>query len=403
MSLRIFFISDNNLSHPILQAQGIPQILKNASDQVQFVLMTFENGMPADAVYDSLRNNLHQKKISHVPVYLPKNLFPSGRFWIWCLGIVKGIRVCIRFKPQIIHVRSYPPMFIALFLKRVFGVKVIFDMRGIYVDEEVEAGIIKPGSLLYVIERTFERLYLWDADVTIAVSHAHRDYITTLTSNPKFLEKNIIIPNCTDLVKFENVKTLRGIKKIRLLYIGQHIVKYDMDSLFDFFVALNSRCAESYLRIVTYWSVESLTAKMQRLPAHIRDRIEISAARSQEMPDRMNECSAGLIFLNPFVSNRVCAPIKLTEYLAAGLPIVVNEDVGDTESIINKYNVGIVVKNKNYDDAAVGLLELLKSPDIEKRCRTVVARDFNLSKSAESYMDIYRRLGNTGRKKSSLA
>jgi glycosyltransferase involved in cell wall biosynthesis len=283
-------------------------------------------------------------------------------------------------------------MLIALVLKALFGAKVIFDMRGIFVDEVVEAGIIRAGTVIHAFERATEKLYMHKADVMVAVSQPHRDYLARLARDPAMAERCYVIPNSTDPAKFERVKPLKGSSMIRLLYVGQHVVKYDMDGVFEFFRVLTQQHPESYLRIVTYGPPQKLVEKIRSLPEAIQKRVEITNADSQDVPDKMNDSSAGMLLLHDTVGNRVSAPIKLAEYLAAGMPIIVSENIGDAETIIKKYGVGVIVRNKEYESAIRTLVNLLDTPDIEKRCRLAIAGDLSMESSCMKYMELYQLL-----------
>ncbi|MCG8605957.1 hypothetical protein MJD09_13320, partial [bacterium] len=49
-------------------------------------------------------------------------------------------------RTSIIHARSYPASLVGLFIKRLLGPKLIFDMRGLYVDEALLVNKFKPNS-----------------------------------------------------------------------------------------------------------------------------------------------------------------------------------------------------------------------------------------------------------------
>ena len=52
---------------------------------------------------------------------------------------------------------------------------------------------------------------------------------------------------------------------------------------------------------------------------------------------------AGLFFLTEGISEHGCSPTKVGEYWASGLPVVTTGNVSDTEAIIRRENVGVVV------------------------------------------------------------
>ena len=88
--------------------------------------------------------------------------------------VVTGIRQVSRLMSQrridIVHARSHIPATIALRIKRKFGVKMIFDVRGLMADEYVDAGHWQKDSLAYRITKRAERQALRSADGIVTLT-----------------------------------------------------------------------------------------------------------------------------------------------------------------------------------------------------------------------------------------
>ena len=83
---------------------------------------------------------------------------------------------------------------------------------------------------------------------------------------------------------------------------------------------------------------------------------------------------------------------KFAEYLSAGLPVLLSEGIGDTESVIRKYNVGVIIKNNDYESAISELQELLNDKDVYHRCLRIADKKFNINISFKQYQEIYDKL-----------
>ena len=87
--------------------------------------------------------------------------------------------------------------------------------------------------------------------------------------------------------------------------------------------------------------------------------------------------------------------IKVAEYLACGLPVLVNAGLGDVASAVRELDAGHVLAD--YSDgelrtAAARVLELATSESASRNARRLAERDYDLEKATDAYAAIYRRL-----------
>jgi len=59
----------------------------------------------------------------------------------------------LRHRLRIVHARSYVPSVMALAIKRLTGVKYLFDMRGFWADERADGQLWPSPEPLYTIAR----------------------------------------------------------------------------------------------------------------------------------------------------------------------------------------------------------------------------------------------------------
>lgn len=86
--------------------------------------------------------------------------------------------------------------------------------------------------------------------------------------------------------------------------------------------------------------------------------------------------------------------ISLLEAVASGIPIVAT-DVGSNNEIIDNGVDGLLVEPNNSKDFAETLVKLIKNPELRKRLsKNAVnkAEDFDIKKSAEKYLALYKKL-----------
>jgi len=60
----------------------------------------------------------------------------------------------------------------------------------------------------------------------------------------------------------------------------------------------------------------------------------------------------GIAFYRPGISRLGTSPVKVSEYLSCGLPVIINAGIGDTDRVIAQEDVGALVRDFNDDEYA---------------------------------------------------
>ncbi len=90
-----------------------------------------------------------------------------------------------------------------------------------------------------------------------------------------------------------------------------------------------------------------------------------------------------------------CSPTKVGEYWAAGLPVVSNSGIGDTEDIVRECGVGVIVDDfspAGMLEAARALSALLADPATAGRCRQAARDHYSLDAAVARQIELYQRL-----------
>ncbi|HXF39137.1 MAG TPA: glycosyltransferase, partial [Blastocatellia bacterium] len=86
---------------------------------------------------------------------------------------------------------------------------------------------------------------------------------------------------------------------------------------------------------------------------------------------------------------------KIGEYWAMGLPVVTTPNVSDTDEIIRRERVGVVVRENSddaYRSAARELKALLEDEELAARCRRAAEDHYSLDRACDRQFDLYRDL-----------
>jgi glycosyltransferase involved in cell wall biosynthesis len=286
---------------------------------------------------------------------------------------------------------------IALTLKRIFGpaVKVIYDYRGVFIEEQIYLGRWKAKSVKVRFAHHIESSNLAKADSIVVVSNALKSYLIALYgSRMQNLEKKIsVIPNKTRILP-KRVGKGRGVfgkRRITGVYSGSAAAWQCLPEMAEFCRAAVENFQRFSFTILTY---EDKTPFLKYFGKEksLMKRIQIICLRSGEVAPELAGADFGILLREEHLVNRVASPLKFAEYLASGIPVVASAGIGDTEEIIKKYDVGVVVRNRDYHAALMELSLLLKNKSLRNRCYEAARKEFNIEDAMDAYYSIYSHL-----------
>jgi len=398
--MQALFVSHSGTS-PIVCSQGIPHIKELSKRGIYFTFLSFQNRTTKKLSW--LIEEFKQYGID----------WRTLNYWRWpffpasLLDIIRGvfyISWLVRKKRiKVIQSRSYIPAIMAWGAKKMTGVKFIFDMRGLVPDEQVYCGNWRKSSLKYKGAKYIERKLLHSADTIVVVTETFRDYVQNVLSSG--LLKNItVIHNCVDTNKFRfdplqrnQLRSKLNLQnKFILVYGGSAVEWHLVEEMIDFFVVMKKKLLHSHFLILTY-EKEKLSKIIYNKGLSKNDYTLIEAG-PQEMPACLSVADLAISFIKLTFTKTIAAfPVKFAEYLAVGLPIIINSGIGGTDQLIKTNKLGVIIdgfNDENYQKAINAILDILKEgDDLRRRCREFVQKNLSLEQAVNGYEIIYRSLG----------
>jgi len=399
----VLFISYDGLVDPLGLSQVVYCIIELAKRiPARIIVLSYDK---QEAMSDILKVKQIEEKLKDVGIeWLSLRYHKTPQFFSTLydiiIGWIVGCRIIKKYNIAIVHCRSYVPALMGLFFKKLFKIKFIFDMRGFWADERIEGGIWS-DSYLYKLTKYFEKKFILSADTIIALTENAKHEILSFDYFKKYLEI-CIIPTLVDTQLFrfnENKEIADDIDRICsnkfvFVYLGSLGTWYDVDAIYDFFIRAKALIDNAYLLIITS-QIGLAKAKMGEKRLAFAD-ISIINVEHSQIPGYLNRAKVGLAFYRPGYSRKGCSPVKAGEYLACGIPLVINQGIGDMDRIITDNKIGAVVSafcDHEYCKAISTIKELFKEPLVlRRRCRAVAEEYFSLSKGVDKYQQIYQRL-----------
>lgn len=401
--VRVLYISYDGLLEPLGQSQILPYLDRLSARQVDFFLLTFEKkgGKGAKEEREALRKHLRQKGIRWVPLRYHKTPTVPATLYDILVGFAVGATIVMRHKVQIAHARSYVSALIALALKKVLGVKFLFDMRGFWADERVDGKMWRLGGLLYRLAKALEKVYLTEADTVVSLTSAAGKEIAAFEYLGYCCPRIAVIPTCVDLDRFrirdrggEPPRGLSGTTRFTLAYSGSLGTWYALDEMMAFFLVIKRHIPGARFLILTQTPRRDVERVGEKYSLSEGD-LTVHAVPHWNMPEWIAAADVGVIFSRPSWANKARCPTKLGEFLACGVPVVMSQDIGDTEAIIRRERVGLAVQQFTeaaYEDALSVLRDLLGEAGLKERCRRVAERYFSLEQGVLKYQKVYEGL-----------
>ena len=404
---RVLYISYNGMLDPLGQSQVIPYLRELAKRGVKFTLLSFER----TGALESDGGNRCRK--------LDQQLAQAGVEWHWLryhqrpslpattYDVIAGVRyaqkLARRNAIELVHARSHIPATIGLALKRRLGVKLIFDLRGLMAEEYVDAEHWRRNGAPYRATKLLERRILRRADAVVTLTEKIWPIIKEWEGLRNRDVIHEVVPCCADLELFKFSEQDRRQRRVELGLQDRRVVVYSgsiggwylTDKIADLFAEMASQESNWHFLCLTTGSAD-LIRKLMMERSIDASRYTIRAAAPSDVPSYLSASDAGVAFYKPALSRLATSPVKLTEYLACGLPVIINSGIGDSDALVTREGLGAVVTRFNEQEfaAVAGVIENLGGAErTRKRSREVAEELFDVRKvGVERYARLYEKV-----------
>jgi len=403
--IKTLFLSYNGLLEPILPSQAVPYLEGLAKEGFRPILLTYEKNGYLKRIGKSgiatIKKDLKGHGIEWHFLRYHKHPPLLSTIFDLCIGFFYSFYFIIVKKARIVHARGITPGAIVIALSRLVSIKVLFDMRGLLAEEYVGGGLWKEGSVPFRLVKKAENMLLMSADAITVLTKKHFELYGRFDCIAKRNIPMNVIPCCVDMARFsygagDDLRRSLGLEnKFVLMYPGKIGTFYLVKEMLDFFRCMRGVMAHTVFFVVTNDSPRGLIVQAKTMNIDPDTMVIARDVPFERMPQHIRSADAGIFFINPY-KKIGSSPIKLGEFLASGVPVIINPGIGDTESIVRDNRVGVVVKDfdeHGYTSAITELLTLKQEKeDLKRRCREAAEKHFSLEKGVSTYVGIYRVL-----------
>lgn len=405
VSSRILYISYDGVLEPLGESQVIGY-LEQLAQGWSITLLSFEK--PRDLA-DAVRRRAMMERLKAAGIrWIPKRYhhrpYVPAKLFDVMVAVLAGLRWS--FDPasggRLIHARGYIPSLMALAIAAVRPARFLFDMRGFWADERVDAGQWSRQGRTYRAVKRWERRFFERADAIVSLTHDGIRASAAFGYRLRPATIVTVIPTCVDLDRFRpGPKDHAWVDRLgldgRLIVgsVGSMTGWYLREEMLQYLSLLVHRFDRARALIVT--RDDHAAIRTEARAAGLSDEsLVLVSADFDEMPSLVRLLDLGVLFLrDDAVSNRARASTRLGEMLASGVPVVINRSGGDASALIESERTGIVlpdVHRGTLDASLAAVRDVLADPAIRDRCRSAAARVFDLRSGAARYGELYTKL-----------
>ena len=403
MNKHILYLSYDGMTDQLGQSQVLPYLSGLTKHGYQFTLISCEKPDQYEDNRAIIEKICSENSIHWRPLMYHKS--PPILSTIWDVIQIQKTTYKLHEKTpfDLVHCRGYIPSLVGLRLKRSHRVRFLFDMRGLWADEKVDAGAWNQDKWIYrLIYRFFKRKekeFFLTTDSAVSLTNAGKSEIQSWDYMKNVQDNIHVIPCCADTDLFnpdiiieESLVIWRqklGIQpnNFILSYLGSIGTWYMLEEMLDFFVEFLKLKDNAKFLFITHDEHGRIREASQR--RGLENYIIIQPAQRSEVPTLLSLSELSIFFIRPTYSKISSSPTKQGEIMAMGIPIICNAGVGDTDMIVKNYNSGLFLSEFNSKSYQQVIEEHLKKSYEAKNIRKGAIEYFGLEKGIQSYLQIY--------------
>jgi len=315
-----------------------------------------------------------------------------NRFQRILLLPIRALNIALNLKADVYHFHDPELLPMGILLKLLSRKKVIYDVHEDYSKQILSKPYIPRilrKSIAYVV-KTLEYIssLFFDGIIT-----ATDDILRNFSYHKKAIcVKNFpIIENIQSIIKIDNDEK----NFFNLIYVGGIAEKRGIIQMVE---ALDLVASNKKVKLVLCGEFDppDLEVKVRSLKGF--EKVEyLGWVDHKKIPELFIKADVGIVCLHPILNFITGLPIKLFEYMLAGLPVIAS-NFPLWKEIVEGNNCGICVNPLDPKDIAEAIKYLIEHPDEARKMgengRKAVLEKYNWEKEGEKLLDLYKGILN---------
>ena len=393
----VLYLSIDGLLDPLGQSQIFPYLNKLSETNLSIFVCTIENKKNENKLRSFLKKMKNNSSIKWNYFFFFKTRGKFNRLKEILLLYFLATKIIFSKKIDILHSRSYLPMFFCILIKVFSKKKIIFDTRGSWFDERIDGGMLKKSGFdffLFKFLKKIEFIFFRFSNHIVFLTDSGLQTVDDYYIDGK---KYSVIPCAADYDLFRTInheqknklkKQLRFKEKYILTYSGSIGSWYNFDQILDFFSKFNSINVDSRLIILTQ---SEINLNNLNIPLNLIGNITFMSTIRSEIPNIVGISDVTLCFIKKSFSKKFSSPTKVAESLACGIPVVYTEGIGDLNKDMKEMKLGFELNNENFINTK-HLLRIINFQIDKEQIRINSFKKYSLENAVNKYINIYKSL-----------
>ena len=337
-------------------------------------------------VADGKGSAIHKRDGSSVAIQDIGKL-PWGRPGRMIFGAWRAFREIRRLQADVVHFHD-PELIPTSIALKLLGYKVIYDVH-----EDVPRDILDKPWLPRILQKPIAWI------MTLVEWFAAKVFDAIVPATPKIAErfpagKTVVVQNFPILLELVAPNPVPYLQRLpAFAYVGVIAETRGAREMVQAMGCLDERM-KARLELAGEFGSAGLEVELQAIPGWASANIHGHISRP-EVTKLLGDVKAGLVVLHPTAAYPDAYPIKMFEYMAAGIPVIAS-DFPLWRKIIENAGCGLLVDPLNPKAIAACMRWILENPDeaeaIGQRGRRAVEHIYNWECEATKLVALYERL-----------
>jgi glycosyltransferase involved in cell wall biosynthesis len=306
----------------------------------------------------------------------------------------------------IVHAEALYCARIGLLLKqRCPQVRLVFDCHGTGPEEERMSGA---HAARVTAMREVERQVLGGADLNVFVSQAMKDFYL---KEYQFAQlQHVVVPCCVADERFPKGRTTPRVtlpvRRPILAYLGTMAAWQCAEEMIRLVGQVQQHDPEIFFLALIPKADHAATRERIQKHGLKQDRVLLTELPHDQIASTLRLAHAGLLLRRAHPVNQVSSPTKFGEYLAAGVPVIMTEGIGDFSQWGARDGVGMVLDSRLLEGARYPEEVVLRVSEftrqsmsereaIARRCQDFAREHLHWKVAINSLVDGYQSLNHS--------
>ena len=303
----------------------------------------------------------------------------------------KAFRLALKQRADIYHFHDPELLPVGVLLKLLKGKKVIYDVHEDYG---------KQMRLRPYLPKLAGRGVAWSVNLIEKFFAIFFDGVVTATDdilkNFSYHKTAVALRNFPILARFSEIKNGKPeIDCFNLIYVGGLEEIRGITQMVQTLEFLNlSNKKKVKLTLCGIFNPPSYEEKVRKLKGF--EKVEcLGWVDPHDIPKKIAQADVGIVCLYPVINYLTALPVKLFEYIAAGLPVIAS-NFPLWKEIVEGNKCGLTVDPLNPEEIARAIEYLVAHPELRKEMgengRRAVIEKYNWEKESERLLELYGNL-----------